>query len=121
MTYVRAEARTLQKNEFFCSPSNPGSYHEVLRVFCSRVVYAVQFVGMDECCASGADHRSLSGNGHRERALHHQEEFLVLMPVRGMRLTSRGQRRLVHFKVITGVCQAVQNWPGFVLPVLLYG
>ena len=63
----------------------------------------------------------LSGNGHRQRALHHQEEFLVLMPVRGMRLTSRRQRRLVHFQVVTGMCQAVQDGPGFVLPILLYG
>src|ERR1700679_3246416 len=103
------------------SPSNPGSYHEVLRVFCSRVVYAVQFVGMDECRASGTDHRGLSGNGHRERALHHQKEFLVLMPVRGMWLASRGQRRLVHFKVIAGVCQAVQDRPVLLLPLLFDG
>ena len=101
--------------------SNPGGHHKVLRIFCSRVVYAVQFVGMNECRASGSDHRGLSSNGHCERALHHQEEFFVLMPVWGMRLTSRAQCRLVHFQVITGMCQAVQDWPGFVLPILLYG
>jgi hypothetical protein len=76
---------------------------------------------MDECRAPGPDHPGLSRNGYCERALHHQEELFVLVLMRGMRRTSRSQRRLVHFNVIAGMCQAVQDRPGLVLPICFTG
>ena len=96
------------------------SYHEVLRLFGSRVVNPVQFIGVNERRGSWSDDRGLSLNGHRDGALHQQEEFLVLVAVGWMRLASRSKNGLVNFKVLARVENAVKNRPGFVLPVLLY-
>jgi hypothetical protein len=96
--------------------SSPGSHHKILRILRSRVMHAVQFVGMDKRRASRPDHSGLPRNGHRERTLYHQEEFFVLVPMWWVGFASRPQSCLVYFQVITGVRQSVQDWPGFVLP-----
>ena len=108
---------------FACIASPPlraCSYHEVLRLFRSRIVNPVQFIGMNERRGSGPDHRRLTLNGHRDGALHQQKEFLVLVAVGRMRLASRSKCGLVNFKVLPGVGHAVEDRPGFVLPILLY-
>src|ERR1700677_5007079 len=88
------------------SPLAACCYHKVLRFFRSWIVNAVQFVGMDERRGSRADDRRLALNGHRDGALHQQEEFLMHVPVRGMGLASRGKDGLVNFQVLPGVEQA---------------
>ena len=98
----------------------PSGHHEVLRFLRSRVVNAVQFIGVDERRRSRADDRGLPLDGHSNVALHQQEEFLVLVPVGRMRLASWSKDRLVDLEVLPGVEHAVQNRPGFVLTILLY-
>ena len=63
--------------------------------------------------------RCLALNRHRDGALHQQKEFLVLVPVRRMRLTSRSKYGFVNFKVLPGVGHAVENRPRFILAALL--
>ena len=75
----------------------------------------MQFIGMNERRGSGSDHRCLTLNGHRDGALHQQKEFLVLVPVRRMRLASRSKYGFVNFKVLPGVGHAVENRPRFIL------
>src|SRR5258708_30209982 len=74
---------------FACIASLPlraCSHYKVLRFIRSWIVNAMQFIGVHERRGSRTDCRRFTVNGHRDRALHQQEKFLVLMAVGRMRL-----------------------------------
>jgi len=81
----------------------------------------MQTPGVHERCSPRPNDCRLSLNSYRESALHHQKKFLMLMSMRWMRRTSWSKRRLMHFKVIAGMCHAVEDWPRLVLSICLYG
>ena len=96
-------------------------YHKVLRLFRSRIMNAVQFIGVNERCGSRPDQRCLALDGHSHAPFHEQKQFFVLVPVGRMRLASRSQCGLVHFEMLACVQGSIEDCPGLVLPIFLTG
>jgi hypothetical protein len=80
---------------------------------------AVHFIGVNERRRSRPDQCCLALNGHSHVAFHEQKQFFVLVPVRWMRLASRGQGGFMYLEMLASVQGPVQDCPGFVLSIWL--
>ena len=80
---------------------------------------AVQFIGVNERRRSRPDQRRFALNGHSHVAFHEQKQFFMLVPVGRMRLASRSQGSLVHFKVLASVQGSVEDGESEALPDLV--
>src|ERR1700722_11063368 len=74
--------------------------HKVLRFFRSWIMNAVHFIGVNERRRSRPDQCCLALNAHSHVAFHEQKQFFVLVPVRWMRLASRGQGGFMYLEML---------------------